>query len=214
MTIKYWEHRATVPFLAAYIRQGHVFIGTTDTVMGLYAPADSRGVAALNAIKGRIDKPYIVLVNSCQEAEKYVQFDKIGIIARCMAIFWPGPLTIIGRVTPLVSSELGLDYQTLAVRWPAHAGIDALLGSTAVLLSTSANFAGEPTPSKAAQLDPRIVVMVPLLVLDQEGAEGSGLKAASTIIDCSGDEVIMVRAGALATQQTLQEIVGSKIVYE
>lgn len=214
MVVKYWEDCATAAFLAAHIQQDHLFMGTTDTVIGLYAPANPRGVAALNAIKGRVDKPYIVLVCSVASAQRYVLFDKTDIIAQCMQAFWPGPLTIIGRVTSLVSAELGLEYRTIALRWPAHPGLNALLGLVPALLSTSANVAGSPVAATPADIDPLLCAKVPVLVLDegQPHAQGGGI--ASTIIDCSGDAVVLIRAGELVSQGALCDFIGKKIVYE
>jgi len=93
---------------------------------------------------------------------------------------------------------------TIAIRVPDHAGLQNLLAHFPGLFSTSANCAGDPVPTSVAVIDPEILTRVAYVITDEpESAqvEPGQKKAPSTIIDCTGPEVKIVREGAFSLAQ-------------
>jgi L-threonylcarbamoyladenylate synthase len=110
--------------------------------------------------------------------------------ARALAeAFWPGPLTLV-----LVAPRRG----TIAFRVPDQAVARRLIAASGGGLPvTSANRSGQPDARTAQavidQLDGRIA-----LVLDGGSTTGG---VASTIIDCTTDQIKVIREGAISLAQ-------------
>ncbi len=109
--------------------------------------------------------------------------------------FWPGPLTIVMAKHPRVPAAVARD--TVGVRVPDHPTALALLALSGPLAVTSANLSGSPSPLTASevrqQLDGRLE-----LILDG-GAVPGGI--ASTVVDCTGPDLILLRSGPLSLEQ-------------
>ena len=100
------------------IRDGGVVIFPTDTVYGIGCdPYDEKAVEKIYKIKSRdSSKPLPVLVHSMEVASKIAEFDKHS--EKLARNFWPGPLTLILKLTDkrLVKS-LNIDKK-IALRVP------------------------------------------------------------------------------------------------
>jgi L-threonylcarbamoyladenylate synthase len=137
---------------AEILRGGGLVALPTETVYGLAARADSAtAIAAIYRAKGRPEfNPLIVHVASLAQAEQLACFDAR---ARDLAMrFWPGPLTLIlplrdsAPIAPAVTAGL----PTIALRWPAHPLMQAVLRETgAPLAAPSANRSGSVSPTAA-----------------------------------------------------------------
>src|SRR6478735_4292455 len=137
---------------AAILRGGGLVALPTETVYGLAARADSAtAIAAIYRAKGRPEfNPLIVHVASLAQAEQLACFDAR---ARDLAMrFWPGPLTLVlplrdsAPIAPAVTAGL----PTIALRWPAHPLMQAVLRETgAPLAAPSANRSGSVSPTAA-----------------------------------------------------------------
>ena len=171
---------------AAALARGELVAFPTDTVYGL-----SAGQEHVRKLYGAKDRP--------KEKRIPVLLSDIGNLeasaivtpaARALAHrFWPGPLTII-----LVAPRRG----TLAFRVPDHALARRLIAASGGGLPvTSANRSGEPDACTAeeviAQLNGRIA-----LVLDGGRTPGG---VSSTIVDCTGDHVKILREGAISEDE-------------
>ena len=116
---------------------------------------------------------------------------------------WPGALTIVVRASEAVPPEYaqpGADGATIALRVPASEldrAIVRALGSP--LAQTSANTHGAPAATSAAALEPALVAAADL-VLD---AGPAPVGVASTIVDATGPEPRVLRAGALSEADVL-----------
>jgi len=171
---------------AAALSRGELVAFPTDTVYGLSAGQEH--VRKLYGAKDRPkDKRIPVLLSDTGNLEASAI---VPPAARALAQrFWPGPLTIV-----LVAPRRG----TLAFRVPDHALARRLIAASGGGLPvTSANRSGEPDARTAeevmAQLDGRIA-----LVLDG-GRTPGGL--ASTIVDCTGEHVKILREGAISEDE-------------
>jgi L-threonylcarbamoyladenylate synthase len=171
---------------AAALARGELVAFPTDTVYGL-----SAGHEHVRKLYGAKDRP--------KEKRIPVLLSDIGNldasaivtpIARALAQrFWPGPLTLV-----LVAPRRG----TMAFRVPDHPLARRLIAASGGGLPvTSANRSGEPDALTAqeviAQLDGRIA-----LVLDGGTTPGG---VSSTIVDCTGDQVKILRQGAISEAQ-------------
>ena len=116
---------------------------------------------------------------------------------------WPGPLTLVVEASPLLAAALHSASGRVAVRVPAHAvaqALPALVGY--VVTSTSANPSGAAAPATADDVADRLGGAVDLL-LDGGPAPGG---PPSTVIDATGAEPVLVRAGAVAWERVLESV--------
>src|SRR6188768_2015580 len=106
---------------AACLQAGGLVAFPTETVYGLgVAALDAAAVRRLFAAKGRpADDPLIVHVADASGLAALVA-ERPTIVDALAARFWPGPLTIVLRRSPLVPNEVTAGLDTVAVRVPAH----------------------------------------------------------------------------------------------
>lgn len=191
---KWHDHEAEQKIIAA-LNQGAVVAGSSDTVIGLLAPFTAHGYRALNQIKQRSKMPFLVLVkNSDQAMELAHMSQRVESLAK---EFWPGPLTLILPATQLAPNFAQSPTGGIALRMPRHAGLQAVLAQTGPLFSTSANLSGKPIAQTINEIDPKIKEQVALLVSDVEEREGTP----STILDCTGGQIKLIREGAISKQR-------------
>ena len=195
----------------AIIKRGGVVAVPTETFYGLAADATHRmAVTRIFEIKGRPGAMALPLVaGSLRQVT-----DMLGPIdastARAMKAFWPGPLSLVFRASPLLSGAVGemdteaaAGVRTVAVRVPGHAFVRELaLGAGALLTSTSANRTGHPPAETAEAVAASLGDLVDLVI---DGGPTPGGKP-STIADLRGDTPRLVRDGAIAWSAVLESI--------
>jgi L-threonylcarbamoyladenylate synthase len=191
-----WSDTDTFKQLNTILAHNGVFIGTTDTVLGLFATANQAGFEALNALKGRERKPYLILVPSVQAALALCEQSVPEQTDVLMKAVWPGPVTLICKAGKNVPQYMQAPNGTLALRVPKHDYLSRFLAISGPLFSTSANLAGQAVPERIDQLEASIVEHVACVV---EGHKGQA--QASTIIDCTANELVLVRAGAMSVEE-------------
>ncbi len=194
-----WQDVSAVEKIKNAIKKGNLVAGTSDTVPGLLASLTQEGQDALNRAKQRRDMPYLVLAHSSDQIASLTDAINHEPIASLAAEFWPGPLTLILPAKKEAPAYAQSASGGIAVRIPAHDGLLKLLAQTGPLFSTSANRSGHPVPTTLAELDPEIKAQVALLVKDDDQKE----KMPSTILDCTGEGIKIMREGAIS-QRRLQ----------
>ncbi len=192
-----WHDPRAIETIRERIKRGQVVAGSSDTVIGLLAAATKQGRDALDRIKKRSTMPYLMLVKDLETAQKFSPIFQTGLVAELAHEFWPGPLTLI-----VPAKEDVPDYQKaasggIALRVPAHEGLQKLLAQSEALFSTSANFSGKPVPETIEALDPEIAKQVSFIISDGERVASS---APSTILDCMGEKIQIIREGAISKQ--------------
>lgn len=180
------------------LKNGGVVIFPTDTVWGIGASAASpKGIAKLYQVKHRPeDKPTAILVADLHQAKQYGIFDAVA--SKLALHFWPGALTLIVPALPGAPKEVQGKNHTIGLRVPAHSLVQSLcqeLGSG--IIAGSANFSGEVTPKKYAEISKNLLDSVDMVV---SGEEALGQQA-STIIDLSTGETTIVRQGPITLPQ-------------
>jgi len=202
----YWNDSHAIRRVASALDEGKVVFGTSDTILGLLAPLTKAGFNKLNEIKGRSGKPYIVLIGKPDQVllftEKLSSTIKT-LINRC----WPGPLTLILKAKKNIPSFLTSKKGAIALRMPRHQGILKLLCQFDGLFSTSANKEGQPVPQKISEVDSSIIEQTSFCVLDRPRQRKLSGIPPSTILDCTGRTIRIVREGAYSIQM-LEELVG------
>lgn len=174
-----WEAAETTAQLTTLLKNNQVCLGSSDTVLGLLAPATIEGARALDRLKKRGSKPYIILVNSKEKLANFVDITWSPNLIKLINHCWPGPLTLIFKLK-LAAQPLFSDKQTtVALRIPEHTGLLNLLANFDGLFSTSANLAGQTVPTELAQVDPDMVNKVGAIVVDQIPASLGTLPARS-----------------------------------
>lgn len=125
------------------IKKGGVIIFPTDTVYGIGCnPYNESAVRRIYEIKSREkSKVFPVLAYSKEIASKIVNFDEDS--DRLAEKFWPGPLTLILKLTDLkIKKSLNL-VEKIALRVPANHCTLKLLKKCKYLIGTSANISGQ-----------------------------------------------------------------------
>ena len=201
----YWDNENTISEILSIMRSGRAIVGSSDTVIGLLAPLTQEGFSALNTIKKRQEKPYLILVESQSAVENLIDQPLSAQIRGIMARCWPGPLTIIFKAKASLPAYIKGSDGTIALRVPAHAGLQRLLAHCDGLFSTSANKAGEPVPLSFDQLDQDIIKQVGAVISDDPN-KYSQQTLPSTILDCSdGVTIRVVREGAYPIEELLKK---------
>lgn len=182
-----------ISLLVAELERGNVILYPTDTIWGL--GCDATNVEAVHKIdrvkKRKIDKNYIVLVDSLDMLKDYIAY--IPTKARNLIDYHSRPLTIIYDQPKNLPEELLAADGSVAIRVTKDEFCQELIASFGKpIVSTSANISGEPYPSSFADMDKRIIDNV-ARVADYRREEE--IKAApSTIVKIEeGKDLIFIR---------------------
>lgn len=184
------------------LKRGGLVAFPTDTVYGVGALAfDGKAVESIYIAKNRpAEKAIPILIAEVMDMKKVAS--KISVTTRRLASrFWPGPLTCIVPKSYLLPQAVSAT-DTIGVRIPDFAVTRVLLRLTGPMAVTSANISDQPSPTTAdevlAQLDGRI----PLII---DGGKTPG-GIASTVVDCSSQEVRVLREGPISKDEILEAL--------
>ncbi|MBR0385707.1 MAG: threonylcarbamoyl-AMP synthase, partial [Erysipelotrichaceae bacterium] len=178
--------------ITSLLKAGEIVAFPTDTVFGIgVIYNDGKAVEKMKEAKGRdASKPFPLMVSGIK------QLDEIAWIGerekKIAEVFMPGALTLVLRRKDTINKELVNGLDTIAIRIPDDYFVLRLLRKTGPMFVTSANLSGEPAGNTheevLQQLDGRIAAVV-------KGR--AQLQVASTIIDCTGDQLKCLREGSL-----------------
>ena len=203
MRIKTWiielESGAIPPgqmlLISAALRDGGVIAYPTETFYGLGAMATSgRGIDKVFRLKRRDrGKPLSIVVSDMSMAQEISA--SVPSIARQLAEkFWPGPLTLVLKAHSGFPPAMLGPGRSVAVRVPGPAWLRALVRHLGVpLTATSANLSGRGEISDPEKIIRLFRGKVELVV--DGGPTPGGLP--STIVDLTGNEPRLLRAGAI-----------------
>jgi L-threonylcarbamoyladenylate synthase len=195
---------------------GHLVAFPTETVYGLGANATDRAaVTKIYAAKARpTDHPLIVHIHSMQAMGDWAE----DIAAYAIALardFWPGPMTLVLKRSPLAQDFITGGQDSVAVRVPDHVVALALLEAfNAVggkgIVAPSANRFGHVSPTTAQAVSDELSNY---LSAEDQILDGGpcAVGVESTIIDCTGSSPKILRPGAI-TAQMITESTGLDVV--
>ena len=183
-----------------YVQAGKLIVFPTDTLYGLAcAPTNSAALRDIYAAKSRSTlKALPVLIGTLEQLDQLVE-NIPPQAQRLMERFWPGALTLVLPKQAHLPSEL-TPYPGLAVRMPNHPFALELLQALGPLAVTSANLSDQTNPQTAQEVFAQLAGRVDLIL------DGGKLKIgqASTIVDCTGAEPVLLRAGPIPFETLLQ----------
>jgi L-threonylcarbamoyladenylate synthase len=132
--------------------------------------------------------------------EPWVELDERA--WRLIEEFWPGPLTLVLRASPLAVATLGQVVRdgTLGVRVPDSTDALAILAEVGgPLVTSSANLTGADPPATGAEAAAGLGIAVDLVV-DGRCELGVG----SSILDLTQPEPRLLREGGIPAQRLLR----------
>jgi len=183
-----------------YVQAGKLIVFPTDTLYGLACdPTNPAALRDIYAAKGRSTlKALPVLIGALEQLDQLVE-NIPPQAQRLMERFWPGALTLVLPKQAHLPSEL-TPYPGLAVRMPNHPFALELLQALGPLAVTSANLSDQTNPQTAQEVFAQLAGRVDLIL------DGGKLKIgqASTIVDCTGAEPTLLRAGPIPFETLLQ----------
>lgn len=178
------------------LKSGAVVAFPTDTVFGIgVIYNDAAAIDRMKKAKGRdASKPFPLMVADLKQLEEVAC---IGDRERRIAQkYTPGALTLVLKRKDTVSRESVNGFDTIAIRIPDDRFVLKLLKKAGPMFVTSANISGMPAACNEKevlrQLDGRIEAVV-------RGKAGTGV--ASTIIDCTGEELKCLREGTISYKE-------------
>lgn len=170
----------------------------TDTVYGLAAHAGRPGaIDQLFAIKHRPPAKQIALLIDDPASMDELAADVPAAAESLASRYWPGALTLVLRGRA--------EGQTIAFRQPDHPIPRAVIRALGhPIATTSANLSGHASPRSAADVLAQLPMGYDLLI--DGGPVPVG--ADSTVLDCSGPTVRLLRSGPLDRAE-LEALVGA-----
>ncbi|AMW06054.1 L-threonylcarbamoyladenylate synthase [Gemmatimonas phototrophica] len=195
---------------AEQLRAGALVAFPTETVYGLGANAlDAEAVARIYAAKGRPAwNPVIAHVPSVAAAKALARHWP-ATAQRLADAFWPGPLTLVVPKAPHVPGIATAGLDAVAVRMPNHPVALALLEAAArPIAAPSANRFTQISPTTAAHVERSLGDRVPLIL--DGGPCAVGIE--STVVDCTGEDVVILRPGMLGRESLEAALEGLGVV--
>lgn len=186
------------------LSQGEVIAIPTDTVYGLAADMhNSDAVDRIFVIKKRPqDKPLIILFSNLSQittwiSEKPPGFDLLA------THFWPGALTLIVPINPLLIPPIIRSHlPTAGFRMPQHPLLLELISAFGPIVAPSANFSGKLSATTAAHVEQDFGASFPVL---DGGACLKGVE--STLLIYQEEMWKIARQGAVLPSE-LEKVLG------
>ena len=194
------NERDAIHYLSRAVQAGKLIIMPTDTVYGIGCDAfNADAIDELYEVKRRSGAKAIPVllaeVNQLPRIAATIPDTARSLISR----FWPGPLTIILPKNPNLPANISSN-ENIAVRIPDHALTRSVIrmagGAMAV---TSANLSGQAAAINGDEAMRYFDGIVTAVLDDGDSPQ----KMASTIVDCSGDSLKILREGPISAHELL-----------
>jgi L-threonylcarbamoyladenylate synthase len=181
---------------------GSIFIYPTDTIYGFGGnPFNEMAIQKISEVKGKINwRRYIFLVSDIEVLKNYADISSEKYLDFLLSI-WPNPVSVILRLNKkyqdLLQSETG------AFRIPNHRFCYKLISELKMpLVSTSVNRTG-----KEPMNDPSLIIQEFANEVDTIFySEKKSFIEASTLIDLSKNEPVLVREGKIKFVELLKKL--------
>ncbi len=194
--------------IAALLRDGKIVAYPTDTLYGLGADAfDYNAVHRIVILKGREGaKPFPYIIDKRERLEEW-EISLSPLAETIIEEFWPGPVSLIvkgpGKLPGHVLGPKG-NVCVRAPRGKIARAIAARVGG--LLVATSANPAGLPASRSAREAIEYFRGEIDAVV--DGGPSESGLP--STIVDVSGEKIVILREGAVPSEKIFSALAGAR----
>lgn len=198
----------SLEYAAKQLASGQLVAFPTETVYGLGANAyDESAVRRIFLAKGRpAHNPLIVHVASWEQLALATCVDPAAPCWRRLqqlAIFWPGPLSVVVPRHPRLAPSVTAGLDSVAVRIPAHPVALALLRRCDFpVAAPSANPSNYVSPTTAEHVANQLVDEVSCIL--DGGPCGVGVE--STIVSLLEDPPRILRFGGLPAEQIARQL--------
>ncbi len=185
---------------AAEARAGNLIVIPTDTLYGLACDAfNADAIRMIYAAKQRpYSKPIPILLADSSDLTRVVR--SVPAVAHTFINqYWPGPLTLLLPKHPDLPAEIS-NNDSIAVRIPNNqAGRDIIRAAGGAMAVTSANLSGQEPADTAVDALNKLAGWVTAVIDDGPSPHAE----ASTILDCTGHELKILREGPIPAQALL-----------
>jgi L-threonylcarbamoyladenylate synthase len=191
---------------ATVIARSGIIAFRTDTFYGLGAdPFSQNAVQRIRKLKGREEaKPIPLLISDAGQVERFIR-SRSKLFDDVTRHYWPGPVTIVGVALSELPAELTAGSGTIGLRLPDDKKVrDLVRACGGALTATSANLSGSLPARSAEEVQTYFPEGIDLIIDDGEVT----VDQPSTVLDLSGPEPRIVRAGALRLEQ-LEEVLAT-----
>jgi L-threonylcarbamoyladenylate synthase len=199
---------------AEALKDGHLVAFPTETVYGLGADAtNEKAVSRIYSAKGRpINHPLIVHISSFNFLDKWA-IDIPEYALKLARDFWPGPMTLILKRRNVAKDFITGGQESIGLRVPDHLVARELISEFEKLggygvAAPSANRFGAVSPTTADAVEEELGNFLQSKDLILDGGQ-SYIGLESSVIDCTKDNPIVLRPGAVTTQM-IQTTTGYK----
>jgi L-threonylcarbamoyladenylate synthase len=191
---------------AAALRAGSLVVVPTDTVYGLAARPDiPDAVRRIYQAKDRPAQLHLPVLAASRHQVRQLGVEFTEAASTLANRWWPGPLTMaFGFAIDSSRPEWLEDREEVAVRIPSCAFLEALLDITGVLLVTSANRHGTPTPLSAHEAAASVSPHADLVI---DGGTLHDLP--STLVNVHAAVPVVERAGTIGRDDIAAALAGA-----
>lgn len=177
------------------IRRGGVVIYPTDTIYAIGCDIHNvKAVQKVSALRGvKAEKAHFSMI--CKDLSVVANYAKVNnevfrLMKRCL----PGPFTFVLPATSQLPNLLMSKRKTIGVRIPDNFIIQAIMDELGTpLLTTSVK--GSPDEDSEYITDPELIYEKYERSVDLVIDGGYGNNIPSTVVDCTGEEVVVLRQG-------------------
>ncbi len=188
------------------LREFGIVAFPTDTIYGIAGRSDSQEVQErLKWVKGRPEeKPFPLVVGELSQCENLVDLDDRS--KKIMELWWPGELTLVLKKNKALEKWVTGGKDTVAIRMIDHPVISKMIKEVGTpLFLTSANQSDEPVCCDGDEVMRRLGDRIDLVV---DGKHHTGM--ASTILDCTKEELSILREGPISLEDINKSLEGEK----
>ncbi len=193
--LKDMQRKTTAEHLKQVIDQGGLIVFPTETVYGIGANAfDPAAAEKIYRVKGRPkDNPLIVHIDHLHQLKRLTKTISDE-AKRLIQAFWPGPLTLVFQKTNEVPKTITGNLDTVAVRFPANAIAQHVIGVVKTpLCAPSANISGKPSSTLFEHVKKDLEGKVDIII--DGGKSTIGLE--STVLDLTTSPPTILRPGSV-----------------
>lgn len=188
--------------VAKALRNGQIILYPTETLYGLGVNIYREdALKKLAELKGRQShKPFSCMISCpndlttlCREVPLYVE--------NLINFFWPGPVTFVLKADDSVPRSVVSSKSKIGLRYPSHPFTRVLMQvHPQPVVSTSANFVGQPAPATIEDVSEELLNSVDLAI----DAGPCKWQRPSTVVDVSETEPVLLREGAIPFAKIIQ----------
>lgn len=202
----YWNNQDSILMLRSVLDRDGIVLASGDTVLGLWGRLTQKSFENLNELKQRSGKPYLIVMSSADKLEHFTDQVLSEKLKTLIKTCWPGPVTLVFKARSDLAPWMVSENRTIALRVPDHVGLLKLLKHYNGLFSTSANVHTKGIPESISSVDQQLLDHVAMVCVDLE--HDSYEQNPSTILDCSGGDIQVLRSGAFSIDTLLQSLIG------